>query len=62
MEDLYDVDSNHKPILTTYEDNINIPKVNNTVKYKWNKSKTNEEDYTNKIEKKINYQIKTINS
>ena len=60
---LDDLDSNHKPILTTYEDNINIPKVNNTVKYKWKISKANWEEYTKEIEEKIpdNYQRKSIN-
>jgi hypothetical protein len=53
--------SNHKPLLITYEDDINIQKVNNQAKYKWKLNKADWEKYTQEIEDKLPEQYKKKN-
>ena len=60
---LDELGSNHKPLLITYEDDINVQKVNNQAKYKWKINKADWESYTQEIENKLpeQYTRKNIN-
>ena len=55
--------SDHKPILITYKEGFEIPKVNDKIRYKWKLGKGNWEKFRQRIEKEIpsSYEDKNVN-
>ena len=58
-----DLQSDHRPLIITYEDTFNMPKVNTTPLYKWNLKKADWVSYEQHINDKIpaHYKAKNIN-
>ena len=50
---LDDTGSDHKPILITYREGFEIPKVNNTTRYKWKLAKGDWEKFKQQVDREI---------